>query len=168
MLLAGCILLFQIGAILVSCKESRRSFCTLHESLYWASCTPSDNYWCAKNNPTESCSSPGAQSFAPIGLHKTDAASDWLFIKQHCIGTKGLPGAQIQNYSDKISCRRDFSIYRKENVLFQLKIRGAFEKFKNQPRPLLKMPKGVDFRSLGFSWFLLFFHKGSMGGRLWG
>jgi hypothetical protein len=25
---------------------------------------------------------------------------------------------------------------RKEDVLFQLKIRGAFEKFKNQPRPL--------------------------------
>jgi len=37
------------------------------------------------------------QSFAPIGLHKTDAASDWLFIKQPCIGTKGLPGAQMQN-----------------------------------------------------------------------
>jgi len=50
-----------------------------------------------KNNPTESCSSPGAQSFAPIALHKTDAASDWLFIKQPCIGTKGLPGAQMQN-----------------------------------------------------------------------
>ncbi len=92
-LLAGCILLFQIGTILVSCKESRHSFCTLHESLYWASGTPSDIYWCAKNNPTENCSSPGAQSFAPIGLHKTDAASDWLFIKQPCIGTKGLPGS---------------------------------------------------------------------------
>ena len=37
------------------------------------------------------------QSFAPIGLHKIDAASDWLFIKRHCIGTKGLLGAQIQN-----------------------------------------------------------------------
>jgi hypothetical protein len=37
------------------------------------------------------------QSFAPIGLHKTDAAFDWLFIKRHCIGTKGLPGVQIQN-----------------------------------------------------------------------
>jgi hypothetical protein len=49
------------------------------------------------NNPTERCSSHGAQSFAPIGLHKTDAASDWLFIKRHCIGTKGLPEAQIQN-----------------------------------------------------------------------
>ena len=29
------------------------------------------------------------QSFAPIGLHKTDAASDWLLIK-------GLPGVQLQ------------------------------------------------------------------------
>jgi hypothetical protein len=31
-----------------------------------------------------------SQRFAPIGLHKTDAASDLLLIKCHCIGTKGL------------------------------------------------------------------------------
>jgi hypothetical protein len=37
------------------------------------------------------------QSFAPIGLHKKDAASDWLLIKQHCIGMEGLPGGQLQN-----------------------------------------------------------------------
>jgi hypothetical protein len=37
------------------------------------------------------------QSFAPIGLHKTDAAFDWLLIKRHCIGMKGLPGVQLQN-----------------------------------------------------------------------
>jgi hypothetical protein len=37
------------------------------------------------------------QSVAPIGLHKTDAYSDWLLIKRHCIGTKGLPGVQLQN-----------------------------------------------------------------------
>jgi hypothetical protein len=37
------------------------------------------------------------QSLAPIGLHKTDAASDWLLIKQHCIGMKGLLGVQLQN-----------------------------------------------------------------------
>ncbi len=37
------------------------------------------------------------QSFAPIGLHKIDDASDWLLIKQHCIGTKGLLGVQLQN-----------------------------------------------------------------------
>jgi hypothetical protein len=30
------------------------------------------------------------QSFAPIGLHKTDAASDWLLIKQHCTGKKAI------------------------------------------------------------------------------
>jgi hypothetical protein len=36
------------------------------------------------------------QSFAPIGLHKIDAASDWLLIKQHCIGTKGFPEVQVQ------------------------------------------------------------------------
>jgi hypothetical protein len=28
------------------------------------------------------------QSFAPIGLHKIDAASDWLLIKGHCISYK--------------------------------------------------------------------------------
>ncbi len=34
---------------------------------------------------------------APIGLHKTDAVSDWLLIKRNCIGKKGLPEVQIQN-----------------------------------------------------------------------
>jgi hypothetical protein len=38
-----------------------------------------------------------SQSFVPIGLHKKDAASDWLLIKQHYIGMKGLPGIQLQN-----------------------------------------------------------------------
>ncbi len=85
------------------------------------------------------------QSFAPIGLHKTDTASDWLLIKRHCIGMKGLPGVQLQYYSDNCSYRRDFSIYRKEDILFQLKIRGASKKLKNQPRHLLR-PISVNFR----------------------
>jgi hypothetical protein len=38
-----------------------------------------------------------SQNFAPIGLHKIDASSDWLLIKHHCIGMKGLPGVQLQN-----------------------------------------------------------------------
>jgi hypothetical protein len=38
-----------------------------------------------------------SQSFAPIGLHKIDAASDWLLTKRLSIGMKGLPGVQIQN-----------------------------------------------------------------------
>jgi hypothetical protein len=38
-----------------------------------------------------------SQSFAPICLHKTDTASDWLLIKQHCNGMKGLPGVHLQN-----------------------------------------------------------------------
>ncbi len=83
------------------------------------------------------------QSFAPIGLHKIDAASDWLLIKLHCIGKKGLPEVQVQKQSDYISYRRHFSIYRKEDVLFQPKIRGASEKFKNQP---LLRPRSVNFR----------------------
>jgi hypothetical protein len=37
------------------------------------------------------------QSFAPIGLHKIDASSDWLLLKRHSIGMKGLPGVQLQN-----------------------------------------------------------------------
>jgi hypothetical protein len=37
------------------------------------------------------------QSFAPIGLRKIDASSDWLLIKCHYIGMKGLPGVQLQN-----------------------------------------------------------------------
>ena len=36
------------------------------------------------------------QSFARIGLHKIDAASDWLLIIRLCIGTKGLPEVQVQ------------------------------------------------------------------------
>jgi hypothetical protein len=36
------------------------------------------------------------KSFAPIGLHKMDAAYDWLLIKHHCIGMKGLPGVQFK------------------------------------------------------------------------
>jgi hypothetical protein len=37
------------------------------------------------------------QSFDPIGLHKTAAVSDWLRIKRHYLGKKGLPGVQVQN-----------------------------------------------------------------------
>jgi hypothetical protein len=51
------------------------------------------------------------QSFSPIGLHKTDAASDWLLRKYH----------------------------RKEDVvLFQQKIRGASEKLKKRAAALIK------------------------------
>jgi hypothetical protein len=38
----------------------------------------------------------GGQSFAPIGLLKIDASSDWLLINCPCIGMKGLPGVQLQ------------------------------------------------------------------------
>jgi hypothetical protein len=37
-------------------------------------------------------------------------------------------------------------MYRKEDVLFQLKIRDAIEKFKNQLGPFL-MPKSINFLS---------------------
>ncbi len=35
------------------------------------------------------------QSFAPMGLHKIDAASDWLLIERLCIGMKGLPVTKL-------------------------------------------------------------------------
>ncbi len=35
------------------------------------------------------------QSFAPIGGHKIDPSSDWLLIKQHSKGMKGLPGVLL-------------------------------------------------------------------------
>ncbi len=70
----------------------------------------------------------------------------WLVAhKRHYNGKKGLPGVELQNWSDYISYRCDLSIYRKEDVLFQLKIKGASEKFKNQSRPLLR-PRSVNFR----------------------
>ncbi len=36
------------------------------------------------------------QSFAPIGLHKIDAASYWLLLVRLCISMKGLPEVQVQ------------------------------------------------------------------------
>ncbi len=59
-------------------------------------------------------------------------------------GKKGLPEVQLQNLSDYMSYRRDFIIYRKEDVLIQLKIRGPSEKIKNQSRHLLS-PRSVNF-----------------------
>jgi hypothetical protein len=38
-----------------------------------------------------------AQSFAPIGLHKANAAYDGLLLKRQRIGPKSLPGVQLQN-----------------------------------------------------------------------
>ncbi len=92
-LLAACILLFWIGVILV----------------------PSKKVGVGSAHSIKSCSVQAVrqvvftdvlivgqldvhgQSFAPIGLHKIDAASDWLLRKRVCIGMKGLPGVQLQN-----------------------------------------------------------------------
>jgi hypothetical protein len=51
----------------------------LYKILYWASGAPSGIYQCANCRPTW-C---GQSELAPIGLHKTDTASDLLLIKQH-------------------------------------------------------------------------------------
>jgi hypothetical protein len=84
----------NIGVILVSRKESRRSSCTLHKILYYRQekrqVVFSDVLIVGRLDVV-------GQSFAPIGLHKSFPASDWLLMKRHCIGTKGLPGVQLQN-----------------------------------------------------------------------
>jgi len=36
------------------------------------------------------------QNFAPIGLHKIYAASDWFLIQVHRIAMKRLPEVQVQ------------------------------------------------------------------------
>jgi hypothetical protein len=58
---------------------------------------------------------------------------------------KGLPGVLLQTQSDNRCNRHYIGIYRKEDVLLHLKIRGASEKFKNQPRHLIR-PGSVNFR----------------------
>jgi hypothetical protein len=60
----------------------------LHEILYYASGAPSGIHYVLIVGQLD----VDGQSFAPIGLHKIDASSDWLLIKRHCIGMKGLPG----------------------------------------------------------------------------
>ncbi len=56
-----------------------------------------------------------------FGLHKTDAASDWLLIKRHGMVRKGYRESSIVT---TLIHKRDFSIYRKEDVLFQPKIKS--------------------------------------------
>ncbi len=82
-LLAASALLFWIGVILVSSAESRRSSCTLHKMKVVRQVVFTDVLIAGWLNVD-------GQSFAPIGLHKIDAASDWLLMK-------GLPGVQLQN-----------------------------------------------------------------------
>ncbi len=79
------------------------------------------------------------QSFAPIGLHKIDAASDWLFIKR-----KACRKFRYKNNRTTAAISVILAFTGERMFLFQLKIRGASEKFKNQPRPLLR-PTSVNF-----------------------
>jgi hypothetical protein len=106
----------------------------LQKIFYWASIAPSGIYVLIVGRLDVD-----GQSFASIGLHYTDAASDWLLIKRHCIGTKGLPGVLLQDLSDNISCRCDFSINRKEDATCHLKSKRASGKLKNQPRLVLRL-----------------------------
>ncbi len=75
---------------MVQCKDSWRRFCTLclrYAKWYLLMCKLQSE----RELQFSRCSDIG-QGFAPIGLHKTDAASDWLPLKQHYLGKKGLPG----------------------------------------------------------------------------
>jgi hypothetical protein len=102
--------ILKISVILVPSKVSWRMFCLLHKILYDGSGAPSGIYQCAimsdrdlefsrclaiKISVTEfppyvslivGRRDVDGQSFAPIGLHTTEAASDWLLIKRHCTG----------------------------------------------------------------------------------
>ncbi len=71
---------------------------------HWAESGSPERLWTAppasrrdkfKGTVSWECSDIG-QGFAPIGLHKTDSASDWLLIKRHYLGKKDLPGVQVQ------------------------------------------------------------------------
>ncbi len=78
------------------CKESWRRFCTLHTVPAVRQVVFADVQITIRQRVAVLWCSDTGQSFAPIGLHKTDAASDWLLIKRHYLGKKGLPGVQVQ------------------------------------------------------------------------
>ena len=113
-LLAASALLFWIGVILASSRESRRSSCTLHKIVYWASGAPSGIYWCANCRPT--------------WCGRSDLCSYWLTQKRRCLWLVAhktalhwygrLAGRPVTKLIGYISYRRHFSIYRKEDVLF--------------------------------------------------
>jgi hypothetical protein len=75
------------------------------------------------------------KSFAPFGLHKIDAASDWLLIKSHCIRKACRESSTKLIGLHTVSYRCDFSIYQKEDVLFHLKIRCASKNSKTSRGP---------------------------------
>jgi hypothetical protein len=89
----------------------------------------------------------------PVLGYWSELLSYWLTQNRRCLWLvahkttlPGLPGVQFQNYLDTISYRHYFSIYQIEDVLFQLKIKGTSEKFKNQRQRLLRRPRSVNFR----------------------
>ncbi len=81
------LVILKVGGILVSSKESRRSSCTLHKRQAVRQVIFTDVLIVGRLDVD-------GQSFAPIGLHKKDAASDLLLIKRPCTFRKGLPGVQ--------------------------------------------------------------------------
>ncbi len=76
------------------------------------------------------------QSFAHIGLHKKDAASDWLLIKRHCIGTKG--------YRESITKLIGLKVHKHEIILH------FFLPKSNPYMPLVKFRKKFRFFSFDF------------------
>jgi hypothetical protein len=115
-LLAGCILLFRIGTILVSYKESRCSFSTLHERLYWASGAPSVIYWCAITIRQRVAVLPVLRAL--LLLAYTYQILPLIVCSQNDVTlhrNKRLAGSPVTKLIVYISCQI-FSINRKEDV----------------------------------------------------
>ena len=137
-LLAGCILLFWIGVILVPCKESWCRFCTLHTVPAVRQVVFAD----------VQITIPQRVAVLPVLGYGSELCSYWLTQNRRClwlVAYKRLAGSTVTKIIGLHELSASFSIYRKEDVLFQPKIRGASEKFKNQLRPLLR-PRSVNFR----------------------
>ncbi len=110
----------------------------LQKILYYASGAPSGIYWCANCRPTwcgrpELCAYWLTQNrrFLWMVIHKTSL--HWYEMLAGSSVTK-LIGQQLTGWFTE-----------KKMFFFQLKIRGASEKFKNQLRPLLR-PRSVNLR----------------------
>jgi hypothetical protein len=91
----------------------------------------------------------------PVLGYWSELCSYWLTQNRRCLllvaykttlpRSERLSGSTGTKIIGLHKLSRHFSIYRKEDVLFQPKIRGASEKFKNQLRPLLRS-RSVNFR----------------------
>ncbi len=85
---------------------------------------------------------PQSKFETSIFFEKVDIAN--IYIRKAC-SVAGSSHTKLIGQHNLSPYRRAFSIYRKEDVLFQLKVRGVSEKFKNQLRPFSR-PRSINFR----------------------